>query len=78
MTTITVEIDKDKDLSDLKQFIDRMGLKYEVEEDEGLLYTDELEKLLDIRYEEYKNGSVEMISAIESQKKIHALLASKK
>ena len=44
MTTITVEINKDKDLSDLKQFIDRMGLKYQVDEDEEPVYTEELKK----------------------------------
>ena len=42
MTTITVEIDKDKDLAALKNFIGGLGLKYEVEENEGLVYSDEI------------------------------------
>lgn len=77
MTTITVEIDKKEDLSDLTAYIDRLGLKYEVEEGEELLYTHEVKKMLDERYDDYKNGGG-MISQAESQQRIRDLLASKK
>ena len=78
MTTITVEIDKYKYLSYLKKFIDQLGLKYQVEENEDLLYTDEIKNLLDKRYSDYKSGLVDMVSSSESQEKIQALLAAKK
>lgn len=77
MTTFTVEIDKDKHLSALKEFVDNLGLNYQVDEREGLLYTDEVKNLLDKRYQDYKDGLVELLSAEESQKKIKDLLASK-
>ena len=77
MTTFTVEIDKDKHLSALKEFVDNLGLNYQVDEREGLLYTDEVNNLLDKRYQDYKDGLVELLSAEESQKKIKDLLASK-
>jgi hypothetical protein len=76
MTTITVEIDKDKDVSALKEFIGRLGLKYHVEDNEALLYTDEIKITLDKRYADYQSGK-EMVSAEESQQKIQALLAAK-
>ncbi|HWZ03941.1 MAG TPA: hypothetical protein VNX40_10065 [Mucilaginibacter sp.] len=76
MTTLTIEIDKDKDLSALKEFIGHLGLKYQIEENEGLLYTDELKNELDRRYAEYQQGK-EMVSAEESQKRIQNLLVSK-
>jgi hypothetical protein len=76
MTTITVEIDKDKDLLALKEFAGRLGLKYQVEEREGILYTDEVKDMLDKRYHDYREGVVEMVSAEESQKKIQDLLAA--
>jgi hypothetical protein len=78
MTTITVEIDKDKDLLDLKKFIDQLGLKYQVEENEDLLYADELKNSLDKRYSDYTSGLVDMVSSSESQEKIQTLLAAKK
>jgi len=34
MTTLTIEIDKEKDLSELQAVLTRMGLKYEVEVDD--------------------------------------------
>jgi predicted transcriptional regulator len=34
MTTITVEIEKEKDLPALQEVLSKMGLKYHVEEDE--------------------------------------------
>ena len=76
MTTLTVEIGKDKDLSALKEFADRLGLKYQVEEREGMLYTDEVKNMLDKRYHDYREGIVELIRAGESQKKIHDLLTA--
>jgi hypothetical protein len=76
MTTLTVEIDKDKDLSALKEFIGRLGLKYAVEDNDGLLYTDEVKSELDKRYQDYLEG-MEMVSAEESKKKIQILLATK-
>ena len=77
MTTITVEIDKKEDLSNLTEYINRLGLKYEVDENAGLLYTDDVKKTLDERYEEYKNG-IGLISQQESKRKIQELLAAKK
>jgi len=77
MTTFTVEIDKDKDLSALKEIAGKLGLKYQVDEREGLLYTDDLKNMLDKRYQEYQDGAVELINAKESQKRIQDLLASK-
>ena len=77
MTTITVEIGEDKDLSALKDFIGQLGLKYQVEEREGILFTDEVKSMLDKRYHDYQEGIVEMVSAEESQKKIQELLTAK-
>ena len=34
MTTLTVEIDKEKDLSALQEVLSKMGLKYHLEEEE--------------------------------------------
>jgi hypothetical protein len=77
MTTLTIEIDKDKDLSALKDFIGKLGLQYQVEKRAGLLYTDEVKNELDKRYADYRDGTVEIVSAEESQAKIQALLAVK-
>ena len=75
MTTLTVEIVKDKDLSALKEFIGQLGLTYLIEDNERLFYTDEFKNELDRRYAEYKEGK-EMISAEESQKRIQNLLST--
>jgi len=77
MTTITVEIDKEKDILAVTEFIGNLGLKYHVNDDEGLTYTDELKELLDERYAGYTNGRVSLVSEKESQKRIQALLSSK-
>jgi hypothetical protein len=77
MTTFTVEIDKAKDLSALKEFVDRLGLSYQVEERAGVLYTEDLKNMLDRRYQDYQEGKVELVSADESRKKIEELLAAK-
>ncbi len=77
MTTLTVEIDKAQDLSALKDFIGQLGLKYQVDQREGLLYTDEVKMELDKRYASYKNGAVEMVKAEESRAKIQTLLTAK-
>jgi hypothetical protein len=79
MTTLTIEIDKKEDLSNLTEYIDRLGLRYEVEEDEDadFEYTDEVKRMLDERYEDCINGK-NMISAEESQRQIRELLASRK
>ena len=77
MTTFTVEIDKDKHLSALKEFVGNLGLNYQVEERDGLLYTDEVKNMLDKRYEDYREGKVELVSAEDSQKKIKDLLAAR-
>jgi hypothetical protein len=76
MTTITVEINEDKDLSALKEVIAQLGLKYHVEENEGLVYTDEIKAMLDKRYADYKNG-IKMVSSEESKQEIEALLSGK-
>jgi predicted transcriptional regulator len=34
MATLTVEIDKERDLPELKEVFDRMGLKFELEDDD--------------------------------------------
>lgn len=77
MTTLTIEIDKDNDLSALKEFIDQLGLKYEVAENNVLLYTDEMKNMLDKRYADYKEGITEMVSKDESRERVQALLATK-
>lgn len=63
MTTITIEIDREQDLSALKEVIDQMGLKYEVEEYDHLEYTDEFKAMLDKRYEEYLRDPSKVITA---------------
>lgn len=35
MTTLTVEIDKKEDLSNLTEYFNRLGLRYEVDEDKS-------------------------------------------
>ena len=77
MTTLTVEINREKDLSALKEFIGQLGLKYEVEENKGLLYTDEVKNTLDSRYADYQGGNITLISAEESKNRAHALLIKK-
>jgi hypothetical protein len=75
MTTITVEIDRANDLSALEEFIGRLGLKYHVKEQGGLVYTDELKSMLDGRYADYLKGNVNLVDAEESKKRIQELLA---
>lgn len=77
MTTLTIEIDKKEDLSSLTEYIKRLGLRYEVDEDEELVYTDEVKNMLDERYDDCVND-INMISAEESKKEIRDLLASRK
>ena len=77
MTMFTVEIHEDKHLSALKEFVGKLGLSYQVEERDDLLYTDEVKSMLDKRYQDYRDGAVELVSAQESQKKIKNLLAVK-
>ena len=77
MTTITVEISKAKDLDAIKSFIANLGLKYDLDKSEDLVYTDEVKKMLDTRYEEIKSGKVNLISAEESNKRIEQLLKGK-
>ncbi|CAN5503102.1 hypothetical protein BH09BAC6_BH09BAC6_22640 [soil metagenome] len=78
MTTLTVEIDKDKDLSALKDFISGLGLKYQVENTDSVVYTNELINMLDSRYNDYQQGKVELVSPTESKNRIQELLAAKK
>jgi len=77
MTTPTVEIDKKEDLSSLIDYISRLGLKYGIEENEGMEYTDEVKKMLDERYDDCING-INMISQEESKQGIRDLLNSKR
>lgn len=77
MATITVEVNKDKDLSAVKEFIARLGLKYHVKDSEGLLYTDEIKSMLDNRYNDYLQGKVDLIDGEESRERIQGLLADK-
>lgn len=78
MTTITVEIDKDKDLSALKTYLLKSGFKFEIDEQEDFQYTDDLKMMVNERYEGYKNGKVALISPEESQNQIHKLLSKDK
>lgn len=78
MTTITVEIDKDKDLSALKAYLLKSGFKFEIDEQEDFQYTDDLKMMVNERYEGYKNGKVALISPEESQNQIHKLLSKDK
>jgi len=75
MTTLAVEIDGDNDLSTLKALINKLGLKYRVEQNVGVLYTDEIKSELDKRYAAYRHG-MEMVSSEESQQKIQSLLSA--
>ena len=77
MTTITVEIDKDKDLSAVEEFIAGLGLTYHILPAEPTFYTDDLKNTLDQRYDDYLQGKVELIEADDSKEKIAALLAGK-
>ena len=77
MTTITVEIEADKDLSALKEFINQLGLKYQVEEENALIFTEELKNLLDNRQQNYLAGNVSILSADESQNRVQNLLRDK-
>ena len=73
MTTITIEIDKDKDLNALKSYLSEAGYRFEVAE-EDVQYTPEFKQLLDQRYEDYKSGKMPVVSAEESQKSIKRIL----
>jgi hypothetical protein len=77
MTTITVEIDKDKDISAVKEFIGHLGLKYYINDHKNLVYTDEIKAGLDERYASYAEGKVKLVDAEESRRKIRELLTSK-
>ncbi len=77
MTTITVEVDEDKDISAVKEFIARLGLRYHISPKENLFYIDELKSVLDQRYNDYLLGKVDLVGAEESREKIEALLAAK-
>jgi hypothetical protein len=77
MTTITVEIEKDKDMSAVKEFIGRLGLRYQINTDKGLEYTNEIKSVLDTRSAGYLEGKVDLVGAEESQKRIQELLAVK-
>jgi hypothetical protein len=78
MTTITVKIDKENDLSAMKELIDRLGLQYQVDDAGDGLYTNEFKKMLDQRYEDYLNGMAEIISEKESRERVKNLLAAQK
>ena len=73
MTTLTIEINKDEDLSALKEFIVNMGLAYHLEENDKAL-TDDIKNMLDERYLDYKEGRVKSISAEESKERIKTLI----
>jgi hypothetical protein len=66
-----------EDFVSRQRIVAPIELKYEVEEDKELLYSDEFRNLLDARYSDYRNG-IEMISAAESYEKIQIRLASEK
>lgn len=79
MTTITVEIDKDQDLSAIKEFIAKLGLTYNiVVDDESLSYTDDIKNMLDKRYSDYLEGNVTLIDSEESKNRIKNLIAAQK
>ncbi|WP_428328907.1 hypothetical protein [Mucilaginibacter sp.] len=78
MTTITVEIDKDNDLLALKQLMGKLGLKYQINENNDLLYGSDVKALLDKRYTDFKSGEINMVNQQESQHKIQQILASEK
>ena len=73
MTTITIEIDKDQDVSELKNYLSKSGYSYEVNEGE-VEYTPEFKTELDRRYGDYLSGKAPAISAEESQRRIRELL----
>ncbi len=77
MTTLTIEVDKDKDLTAIKEFIGRLGLKYQVDAGESLLYTDDLKRELDKRYTEYKEGRIELVDEAESKRRIQNIISGK-
>jgi len=76
MTTITVEVNEDKSLLAIKEFVTRLALKHHIK-NEGLLYTDEIKSELDKRYSDYLAGIIGLISSEESRERIHALFADK-
>ncbi len=72
MATLTVNIDNERDLTALKEFLMRLGMEYHITGEGD--YSDEFKTTLDTRYENYKKGKVSMISAGESQNRIQQLL----
>ena len=77
MTRITIEAIKDKDFPVLKNYLESLGLKYQVNGHHDLLYNDEVKNTLDERFHDCQKGTIGMVCAEESQKKIQALLADK-
>ncbi|KAA8474927.1 hypothetical protein BDE36_0221 [Arcticibacter tournemirensis] len=76
MATLTVNIDNEKHLPVLKEFLVGLGLKFHIEADSESSYSDELKEKLDKRYQDYIDGSVSMISADDSRKRIQQILAA--
>lgn len=77
MTTITVEIDKEKDIDSLKAYLTEAGYSFEVAE-EQVEYTTEFKAMLDQRYEEIISGKVQMIDGAESERQVAELIARKR
>ncbi len=50
MTTLTVEIGREEDLSAVKDFFAKMGLHYKVEEQYDFIYSDDIKNTLDERH----------------------------
>lgn len=75
MATLTVNIENEKDLPVLKEFLMGLGLKFHIETDSESSYSDELKEELDKRYGDYIDGKVSMINADDSRKRIQQILA---
>ncbi|QQL48932.1 hypothetical protein [Mucilaginibacter ginkgonis] len=76
MTTIIIDIDKQEDLAEVKEFLAAKGLFYEENENsyEDFVYTDQMKKELDEDEEALQRGEIVPISAEESERRISEIL----
>lgn len=77
MATLTVEIDRTNDLSAVKDFIERLGLSYQVKETDIMQYSEGLQSIMDKPYTSFEAGPESKISKEESKRRIQEMLITK-